>query len=128
MNGDPRYKAILDRMWALHCEKANDYGTAEDPLENLRQSESIGIETWRTCIGEAMNAFFRVKNHCNRGHLDREKLKNAMMDTAAFMMLGMLFIEEGDDRAARPLALSGMDVEEYTDDSWTSFRRSWTSP
>ena len=97
MSGHPKYKAILDRMWELHCEKAIAYGTGEDPLANLRECADIGIEPWRACVGEVSSAFHRVKNHCKRGHLKNDSLANALMDSAAFCLLALLFLEEEED-------------------------------
>lgn len=97
MNGHPAYKAILDRMWELHCEKARAYGTDSDPLANLRESADIGIEPWRACVSEVNSAFYRVKNHCKRGHLKNDSLANALMDSAAFCLLALLFLEEEEE-------------------------------
>lgn len=97
MSGHPKYKAILDRMWDLHCEKALAYGSDADPLANLRESADIGIEPWRGCVSEVNSAFYRVKNHCKRGHLKNDSLANALMDSAAFCLLALLFLEEEQD-------------------------------
>lgn len=99
MSGHPGYKLLLDEMWDLHCLKASHYGTAEDPLANLRQSADIGIEAWRACVGEAKNAFFRVTNHCKNGHLPESSMIDALKDVAAFSMLAVVFLREieGDD-------------------------------
>lgn len=94
MNGHPDYKKILDEMWDLHCLKARHYGTKSDPLANLRESADIGVEPWRACVGEAKNAFFRVKNHCQFGHLPESNMEDALKDVAAFSMLALLFIRE----------------------------------
>lgn len=94
MNGDPRYKAILDRMWELHDSKARDYGTDGDPLANLRSGERFGMPAWKRCIVEAESAFFRLENFCNGRNPSLESARNSLMDGAAFCLLGLLFLEE----------------------------------
>lgn len=97
MNGHPAYKAILDRMWELHDSKAKDYGSTGDPLANLRNGERFGMPAWKRCLVEADSAFYRLENYCNGRNPSLESAKNALMDTAAFALLSLLFLEEEED-------------------------------
>ena len=104
MSGHPKYKAILDRMWELHCEKAKSYGALEDPLANLRNGERFGVPAWLRCLVEADSAFYRLENYCNGRNPSHESLVNALMDTAAFSMLALLFVEEERERRHKEVA------------------------
>ena len=101
MNGDPRYKAILDEMWELHDSKALAYGNTGDPLANLRSGERFAVPAWKRCLVEADSAFFRLENYCNGRNADNDSVENALKDAAAFCMLALLFIREGNERAKR---------------------------
>jgi len=98
MNGHPRYKAILDRMWELHDSKARDYGSDGDPLANLRNGERFGMPAWKRCLVEADSAFYRLENFCNGRNPDLASAKDALMDSSAFSLLALLFIEELEEK------------------------------
>lgn len=97
LNGHPKYKEILDRMWELHDSKARSYGSSEDPLANLRNGERFGMPAWKRCIVEADSAFYRLQNYCNGRNDSLESAMNALEDTAAFCMLAILFLEEQEE-------------------------------
>src|SRR6266487_2578430 len=44
--GDPRFRAVLDELQAMHDRKSADYGRDEDPYANVRASEDWGIPGW----------------------------------------------------------------------------------
>ena len=114
MNGHPAYKAILDRMWELHDSKAKDYGSTGDPLANLRNGERFGMPAWKRCLVEADSAFYRLENYCNGRNPSSESAKNALMDTAAFALLALLFIEEGEEARHKAVADAQFEFETAT--------------
>jgi len=89
--GDPKFKAILDEIWEQHLSKSSDYGTDEDPLDNIHSVADIGIEPWVYAYTCAMEASRRVRNHLNgRKQLTGAKLSNALLDAASWSILSEL--------------------------------------
>lgn len=109
MTGHPDYKLILDEMWELHCRKASSYGSDEDPLANLRSGERFGMTAWKRCLVEAESAFYRMENYCNGRNTSDENAENALMDAAAFSLLGLLFLRE--ERAKRHAEVADAEYE-----------------
>ena len=44
--GNPMFFQILEELRALHTKKGQDYGTASDPLANVRASVDWGVPGW----------------------------------------------------------------------------------
>lgn len=86
-------------MWNLHDSKARDYGSSGDPLANLRNGERFGMPAWKRCLVEADSAFYRLENFCNGRNPSLESAKDALMDSAAFSLLALLFVEELEEES-----------------------------
>jgi hypothetical protein len=92
--GDPRYKDLLDEMWALHQEKAEGYGTAADPLANLRGGEWLGFPAWKMALMRASDKWMRIQNHLQKGEIPGDSLHNDLRDMAAYLLLAELLRPE----------------------------------
>lgn len=92
--GDPRFKALLDAMWELHCRKRQDYGSDEDCLANLRASEEIGIPAWKGTWMRNRDKFKRMDRFCNKGMLANEGVRDTLLDSAAYSLLTLMLFEE----------------------------------
>lgn len=89
--GCPVFKSILSELWEQHLSKSGDYGTDQDPLDNIHSVKEIGIEPWIYAFSCAMEASRRVRNHLNgRKQLSGEKLSNALLDAASWSILSEL--------------------------------------
>ena len=89
--GDPRFKGILKELWEQHLSKSADYGTDEDPLDNIHSAADIGIEPWVYAFQCAREASRRVRNHLKgRKQLSGDKLSNALLDEASWAILSEL--------------------------------------
>lgn len=112
MSGHPKFKAILDERWELHCEKALAYGSSKDPLANLRSGEKYGVPAWKRCLAEAESAFSRLENICNGRNSANDAAENALMDASSWCDLALLFVREGNERAAAILGVRTMKAAE----------------
>jgi hypothetical protein len=96
-SGDPRYRALLDEMWELHCEKADGYGSDNDPLANLRDAEEWGLPNFMGAFLRAGDKFKRLKNHVRKGTIPGDNLHNDARDGAAYLLLGLILWEEDQE-------------------------------
>jgi len=94
VNGDPRYRALLDEMWKLHCKKGHDYGSDEDFLANLRASQAFGIAAWVGAMVRANDKMIRIKNAAKGVDLANESLEDSLMDLAAYALLALVLYRE----------------------------------
>ena len=89
--GHPGFRTILKELWEQHLSKSADYGTDEDPLDNIHSAKEIGLEPWVYCYQAAREASRRVRNHLKgRKQLSGDKLSNALLDSASWHILSEL--------------------------------------
>ncbi len=95
-HGDPRFKAALDTLWALHQKKAQDYGnnTTGDPLANIRASAEFGIPPWMGAMIRANDKVHRIKEYAKTGTLANEGVRDSLMDLAAYALIGLVLFDE----------------------------------
>ena len=89
MAGDAKYLELLDKLRQLHLDKAADYGTAADPLDNLRASVELGIEPWVGCMLRLRDKWQRVKSLLVNKSLKNESIEDNLMDMAAYALLAL---------------------------------------
>lgn len=95
-----RFLAKLDRLRELHLSKSHDYGTDTDALANIRHGgEFVGIEPWRACFVRLADKVQRLKTFCHKGTLTHEGVEDSLLDLAAYSLLSLVLLEEGDGRA-----------------------------
>ena len=92
--GDPRFKSILDQMWAMHCRKGADYGTDADIFANVRASEQFGIPAWLGAVLRANDKMARLKTFATKGSLQNEGVEDSLMDMAAYSIIGLVLFRE----------------------------------
>lgn len=92
--GDPRFKALLDQMWEMHCRKANDYGSDEDFLANLRASEDYGVPAWIGALIRANDKMVRLENAAKGTNLANESVEDSLMDLACYAVLSLILYKE----------------------------------
>ena len=93
-----RFLALLHEMAALHRSKSADYGSADDPLANIRQgAEFVGIEPWRGCMVRIADKVQRLRTYCKTGTLVHEGVKDTLLDLAAYSLLAVVLFEEAND-------------------------------
>ena len=93
-----RFLALLHEMASLHRSKSADYGSADDPLANIRQgAEFVGIEPWRGCMVRIADKVQRLRTYCKTGTLVHEGVKDTLLDLAAYSLLAVVLFEEAND-------------------------------
>lgn len=96
--GDPRYRALLDQLWGLHCRKTTDYGSQTDYLANLRASETFGIPAWVGAMIRANDKVFRIQQFAQKGTLANEGVEDSLMDLAAYSLLALILYRETSEQ------------------------------
>lgn len=96
LSGHPEYLKLLDEMKELHIKKATDYGSNEDPLQNMRSSAEIGIEPWLGAWLRAKDKVKRIDQFCRTGKLANEGVIDSFMDLAAYCMIAIVLMREKD--------------------------------
>lgn len=88
IEGSPEFRELLKEIWQQHLSKGKDYGTDEDPLDNVHQVAELGIEPWVYAFCCATEAMRRVRNHLKgRKQLSGASLSNALKDAASWALL-----------------------------------------
>lgn len=89
-----RFADILKEMETLHNKKSADYGKNEDPLANLRASQSFGISPWIGCMIRLNDKVARVSSLILKGKLSNESVEDSFRDIAVYAILALVLYEE----------------------------------
>lgn len=92
--GNPEFRKILDQMWEMHCRKADDYGSDEDSLANVRGSVEYGIPSWMGAMLRANDKVHRIKRYAKKGKLSNEGVEDSFLDLAAYAVLALVLFRE----------------------------------
>lgn len=94
MQGDPRFRALLEEMWELHCKKGNDYGKGKDFLANLRASTRFGIPAYVGALIRLNDKLIRLENVAQGTELANESAHDSFIDLACYALLAdILYME-----------------------------------
>jgi hypothetical protein len=93
---DP-FKKILDEMGKLHDRKAQDYGSDEDPLANIRASADFGIEPWIGATLRLNDKVCRLKKFATTDVLANESAENSLIDIAVYAVIALQLLREEDE-------------------------------
>lgn len=92
---------LCDELKEMHRKKSADYGSATDPLANIRNgAEFVGIEAWRAAMVRLSDKVTRLQTYCRTGRLEHEGVEDTLMDLASYSLLTLLMHRE--DRDATP--------------------------
>ena len=104
-SGDSAFLAELEQIRNLHVQKAADYGTAEDPLANIKMTEAFGLPSWIGVAIRMQDKMARlhsaVKQYLDTGKVTmaNESLRDAFADMASYSIIGTVEV----DRWAGPV-------------------------
>lgn len=90
----PSFASILSELQAMHDKKQRDYGTAQDPQHNIRQSEDFGIPAWLGAIIRQNDKITRIKSFCLNHKLENESLEDTLIDNAVYAVLALQLYRE----------------------------------
>jgi hypothetical protein len=94
---EDRFHTILGQLSTLHDLKARDYGTGEDPIQNLRASVQLGIEPWKGCLIRMNDKMFRLSKFAKYGKLTNESAIDSLNDIAVYAILCRMLLEENPE-------------------------------
>lgn len=92
---DP-FEYQLIEMAKLQRQKAQDYGTGEDPNANLRAIEGFGLAPWVGCAIRMNDKMFRIQSFVKNGYLSNEAIEDSFSDIAVYAIKSLCLIEEED--------------------------------
>jgi hypothetical protein len=82
---------LCDQLKELHRLKSSDYGSADDPLANIRNgAEFVGIEAWRAAMVRLSDKVTRLATYCRTGSLTFEGVEDTLFDLASYSLLTLL--------------------------------------
>jgi len=86
---------LCDALKEMHRRKSADYGSAVDPLANIRNgAEFVGIEPWRAALVRLSDKVTRLQTYCRTGSLTFETFEDTCFDLASYALLTMLMHQE----------------------------------
>ena len=85
------FRKALDEVWAMHRSKSHDYGSASDPLANIRNgAEFVGIEPWRAAMVRLSDKVTRLATFNRTGELHHEAVEDSLLDLASYALLTLV--------------------------------------
>lgn len=91
---DPRFKALTEQLWRLHCSKSDDYGRDTDPYANVRASTEWGIDGWVGAMVRLSDKVHRLKELAKKGTLTNEPPGESFLDIAAYALIAQRLFEQ----------------------------------
>ena len=89
------FRQALDEVWQMHRTKSHDYGSASDPLANIRNGgEFVGIEPWRAAMVRLSDKFTRLATYNRTGKLHYETVEDSLLDLASCALLALVLRRE----------------------------------
>jgi hypothetical protein len=86
---------LCDQLKEMHRKKSSDYGSADDPLANIRNgAEFVGIEPWRAAMVRLSDKVTRLATYCRTGSLTFEGVEDTLFDLASYSLLTLLMHRE----------------------------------
>ena len=85
------FRRALDEVWSMHRSKSHDYGSASDPLANIRNgAEFVGIEPWRAAMVRLSDKVTRLATFNRTGELHHEAVEDSLLDLASYALLTLV--------------------------------------
>lgn len=94
LSAEEHYWAIHEEIRELHKTKGADYGTDEDPFNNLRAAEGFGIPAWVGVALRMRDKMQRIQAFVKKGVLQNESIEDSLLDMANYAMLGLALYRE----------------------------------
>lgn len=82
---------LCDQLKETHRLKSTDYGSADDPLANIRNgAKFVGIDPWRAAMVRLSDKVTRLETYCRTGSLTFESFEDTCVDLASYALLTLL--------------------------------------
>ena len=93
---------LCDLMKETHRKKSKDYGSAHDPLANIRNgAEFVGIPPWKGAMVRLSDKVTRLSTYNRTGVLEFEGVEDTLIDLAAYALLALVMLREDRNSPAR---------------------------
>jgi len=96
-HGHPRFYEMLEEMKKIHSAKNHDYAKKDDPLSNLKLTETLGwLPGWKSVIVRLGDKYSRLLNFAKKGRLEvkDESFTDTCIDMANYAILCAILFEE----------------------------------
>ena len=97
------FQESIDEIVAMSTKKNADYGTAADPLANVRASEEFGIPAWLGAIVRLNDKIVRIKSFAKNGRLENESLRDSLIDIATYGAIALTLLDQAEDEKVHAL-------------------------
>lgn len=98
MKRNPKFHALIAEISALHDAKSHDYSEDEDPLSNLRDAKSIGVDPVKGVLVRLTDKWSRIKQ-LSRGKVPKnESLRDSLIDNAVYSLLAIVLLDESEGK------------------------------
>lgn len=105
-----RFHDTLKELGDLHDKKQADYGTDEDPFNNIRASaKDWGIPAWVGAMLRATDKVRRLQRFHDVGKLANESVIDAFNDLAVYAVIARVMYEE-EESPSYPLTEEGIEA------------------
>ena len=95
------YYDLLEELRQMHAKKSHYYGSANDPLANIRNgAEFVQIEPWRAAMVRLSDKVTRLATYNRVGTLTFESVEDTLLDLASYSLITLVMLRE-DARANR---------------------------
>ncbi len=103
-----RFHDILKALGELHDKKQADYGTDEDPFNNIRASaKEWGVPAWMGAMMRGTDKLRRLQKFADTGELANESVLDAFNDLAVYAVIARVMYEEEEGLPVRTVAKRG---------------------
>ena len=93
--GDPRFRALLDELWALHRSKGGDYGTKGDNFANYHRAIRLGVRPSLSVMLRMAEKVSRLESMVATGRTpNHESVQDNLRDIAAQALIALILLAE----------------------------------
>lgn len=88
------FERVLVEMGRLHRQKAQGYGTPDDPYYNVRASQEWGIPPWVGALLRATDKVRRLQSYYRRGEWAYEPWQDNLLDLAVYAVIAVVMARQ----------------------------------
>jgi len=93
-SAEEHYWEAHEEIKALHKKKGADYGTQNDPFNNLRAAETFGIPSYIGVMLRMEDKMSRLRAFVRNGSLKNESVEDTLLDLANYSILALALYRE----------------------------------
>ena len=97
LHGHPKFYDYLKKMASIHSAKNHDYAKTDDPLSNLKLTQTMGwMPGWKSVVIRLGDKFCRLVNFAKKGEfkVKDESFVDTCIDLANYAILCAILFEE----------------------------------